>query len=168
MNLLARDPFFDFDRIFDGLYRPSRTRASQFNGDNTPDNSAANSTTANTGVRAPRVDILEREGSYELIAELPGVGKNDISVTVEDAVLTIEASVEHTGQEQGQEQEQVQEAETGKWLRRERHTGKYLRSFKLGEDIDSAEIKASFNDGLLTLQVPKAQPAVVQRKIEVH
>ena len=144
MNLIARNPLFDLDRFFDGFYRPAAT--------------ASNNESVDSNVITPRVDVRELEDSYELVAELPGIGKDNISVTVEDSTLTIEASNEPVAEQE----------EAGKYLRKERRSGKYLRSFKLGRDIESSEIHASFEAGLLVLRVPKANPAASQRRIEVH
>ena len=136
MNLIPRDTFFDLDKFFNSSYQPaSRTGNAVF---------------------SPRVDIHEVEDGYELVAELPGISKDNISVAVEDSTLTIEAGIE-------------QENTAGKVLRKERRQGKFTRSFNLGQDIEQSEIKANFKDGLLILSIPKLKEAIVKsRKIDIH
>ena len=103
---------------------------------------------------APRVDIKEADGHYEITAELPGVARDDIHVHVRDGILTLEAE---TSQEDKEEEE-------GKVIRQERRYGKYMRSFNLGQDIKEADIKASFKDGVLRLEAPKQLPAEPERR----
>ena len=139
MNNTSRLAIRDLDRLFGGFYQP---------------------TTATENVKAfsPKVDVYEQDTDYQLIAELPGFNKDSISITVEESTLTISAEVNYE-----------QDASQGKLLRKERQSGKFSRSFKLGKDIELADIKASFKDGLLTLTVPKIVEAVVEpRKIEIH
>ena len=141
MNIIKRDDFFDFDKFFNGFYPPSSAKQK-----------------TNTAIN-PRVDIYHTENSYELIAELPGISKDNITVTVKDGILMIEASNEKEGSEKA----------TGELLRRERHLGKFVRSFDLGQDIEQTEIKASFKNGLLMLMIPKAKEIVPEtQKIEIH
>jgi HSP20 family protein len=138
MNISARDTFFDLDTFFNGAYQPvTRSKAQS--------------------AYSPRVDIIEQADSYQLIAELAGVSKENISVTVKDAVLTIEAN-----------NKPAVDSDT-KVLRRERQFGQFVRSFKVGKGIEQESIAASFKDGLLYLTVPKAKPAeATSRTIEIH
>lgn len=139
MNLIARDDFFDLDKIFDGYLQPSIA------------------TSSSAKPNCPRVDIRELDNNYELIAELPGINKKNIAVTVENSILTIEAANTPASTEQN------------KYLRKERQLGKFSRSFKLGENIEQSAIAANFQDGLLILTIPKVEEAVVKpRKIEIH
>ena len=95
MTLVPRGNFFDIDRVFDHLWAPGpRTE------------------TAESSFFAPRVDIKELEDHYEITAELPGVDKDNVHVTLEDGVLSITAEVE---KEDKEEQE-------GRILRQERRT----------------------------------------------
>jgi len=97
----------------------------------------------------PRVDIVAQNDHYEIKAELPGVKKDDLNVMLEDGVLTIDAEVRE---------------ETS-----EKEKGKFSRSFNLGGNVQEADISATFEDGLLTLTVPKAQELTShQRRIEIH
>jgi HSP20 family protein len=107
---------------------------------------------------SPRVDIKDKEDHFEIIAELPGVKKEDLKVTVHEGMLTIEAS--------RNEEKTVENA--GKIIRQERYSGNYQRSFSIGNNIHESDIKARFEDGLLTLTAPKlevSQPSA--RQIEV-
>ncbi|MFA7555953.1 MAG: Hsp20/alpha crystallin family protein [Spongiibacteraceae bacterium] len=146
MRLNTRDSLFDLETLLNGrtLNRPAIKRT------------AVKPSEVST---QPKVDIYDNGDSYELIAELPGIGKEAISVTVEESTLTIEAT----------SQQQSPTEKTVKALRQERHFGKFVRSFNLGQDIDQTDIQASFKDGLLTLTVPKIKEEIVQpRKIEIH
>jgi len=140
MTLIPRNNLFDFDRFFN---------------DSWPQLAESNAGT----FFAPRVDIKEQGNHYEITAELPGVDKKDIHIHVKDGILTLEAE---TVQEDKEEKK-------GKVIRQERRYGKFMRSFNLGEDIQESDIKASFKDGVLTLEAPKiAAKEKERRRIEVH
>ncbi len=144
MNITQRNRAFDLDNFFNGFYQPSFK---------TKTHSKAASTFS------PRVDVIEQAENYQLVAELPGISKDNISVTVEDTILTIEAN----------NKAEPLETDDTKVLRNERRFGKFVRSYNLGQDIDQSEIKAEFKDGLLTLTVAKAkEPEVKQHRIEIH
>ena len=91
-----------------------------------------------------RTDIREDDKSYLLEVDLPGYSKDDIKIDITDGYLTINAKVE---------KEDNDESKT--YVRRERFTGEVSRSFYVGEDIKEDEVKASFKNGILTLEVPK-------------
>ena len=94
-----------------------------------------------------KTDIREDENSYLLEVDLPGYSKDDIKIDITDGYLTINAKVNKEDNE-----------EEKNYVRRERFTGEATRSFYVGEDIKEDEIKASFKDGILTLNVPKVNP----------
>ena len=96
----------------------------------------------------PTVDISEMENGFEIRAELPGVSEKDVNVSVTDNRLTIKG-------------EKHQEAETdGKnYHRVERRYGSFQRSFTLPRHVETDAIKAQFTDGVLTLEIPKAEVA---------
>jgi HSP20 family protein len=131
---------FDVDRFFDDFWAPSsESQAGTF--------------------FAPRVDIREADGHYEITAELPGVDRDDIHVHVKDGILTLEAEAT---------QEDKEEKE-GKLIRQERRYGKFMRSFNLGNDVHEADIKASFKDGVLKLEAPKLiERPPERRRIEIQ
>ena len=99
----------------------------------------------NNNVSAFRTDITEKDGKYVLEADLPGFKKEDISVDIDKDCLTITA--EH--------------------IRRERYYGSYTRSFTV-KGIDTEAITAAYNDGVLTLTMPKKEPEVpAARRLEI-
>jgi HSP20 family protein len=105
----------------------------------------------------PPVDIIEREDQFLIKAELPEVMKNDVKVTVEDGVLTL----------QGERKQQY--AEDGHRLHRsERAYGRFVRSFSLPDQIDESRVRAEHKDGMLTISLPKAKhakPKVIEVKV---
>lgn len=102
--------------------------------------------------RSPAIDVHESEQGYAVKVDLPGVRKEDISVSLENGILSIQAT---TCQEDKQEKD-------GKLIRQERHVGHYTRRLSVGEDIDPAAIKARFEDGVLQLDLPKPQQKTAQ------
>lgn len=103
----------------------------------------------------PQVDITENDQIYLLKAELPGIDKKDISIKIEKGVMTIEG-----------EKKVEQKHEKGKFYHYERSCGKFSRSFTLPEDADSGKIEAKMENGVLNLNIPKAEKAK-PRTIEV-
>lgn len=95
-----------------------------------------------------RTDVLDKGDRYVVEAELPGFDKKDIKIDIEDGYLTIRA--EHT--------EEKEEKEKGHYLRKERRYGSFARSFDLS-DVEESKIKASYDNGLLTLALPKKEPS---------
>lgn len=102
-------------------------------------------------------DIQEFENGYQVDMELPGFQKEEIQAELKDGYLTINAVHNEDNEEKN---------EDGKYLRRERYTGKYQRSFYVGEGVTQEDIKAGFENGVLKLTIPKKekQPEVEQRK----
>ena len=98
----------------------------------------------NNNVSAFRTDITEKDGKYVLEADLPGFKKEDISVDIDKDCLTITA--EHKSEEK--------EENADSYIRRERYYGSYTRSFNV-KGIDTEAITAAYNDGVLTLTMPK-------------
>ena len=105
--------------------------------------------------RAMKTDVKETANGYELTVDLPGVRKEDVKAELHEGYLTICVTAQ-----KNQEQEQ----EDGKYIRRERYTGNYSRSFFVGKDVTEEEIQAKFTDGVLKLNVPKKEPAVPEKK----
>jgi HSP20 family protein len=106
------------------------------------------------GVQLPRarVDVAEKNGAYVVTAELPGVKKEDIHVTIDGAQVTLEAQVK-------QEKEASRDERV---LHTERVFGKVSRGFTLPQEVDEAKAEAKFRDGVLELTLPKK--AAAQRK----
>ena len=92
-----------------------------------------------------KTDIRETDNSFILDIDLPGYKKEDIKVDVTDGYLTINAK---TSTENNEE-------EKGKFVRRERFMGEVSRSFYVGEDVETENIKAAFKNGTLCLEIPK-------------
>jgi HSP20 family protein len=130
MSLVSRNSLLDLDNLLSHLWSPAA------GGDLSAD------------FFSPRVDIKEKKGNYEITADLPGVDKEDVSVTLHNGVLTIEATTE---KEETEEQD-------GEILRKERRSGKFMRSFNLGADVKESDIKATFKNGVLKLTMPKSEP----------
>ena len=103
----------------------------------------------------PTVDISETDGEYLIKAELPEVKKEDVKVTVEDGVLTIQG-----------ERRQEKEEKGKKYHRVERSYGSFVRSFTLPESVDESGVKAEYKDGVLNLHLPKTEK-VKPKAIEV-
>ena len=101
------------------------------------------------------MDISETDGEYLIKAELPEVKKEDVKVTLEDGVLTI----------QGQRRQEKEE-KTTKYHRIERSYGTFVRSFSLPDQVNESGVKAEFKDGMLNLHIPKSEKAK-PRAIEV-
>ena len=105
-------------------------------------------------VYVPRVDIIETEDALEVLADMPGVTKDGVEVTLEQRVLTIRGRAE------------VPPPEGLAPLHLEYEPGDYERSFALSDAVDPAGIEARVRAGVLHLRLPKAGPAKLQR-IEV-
>lgn len=104
----------------------------------------------------PAMDVKERDDAYVIVADMPGVKKEDINVTLENGILTITAETQS-------EQEQK---DGERLLRQERRYGKYVRSLRLGTQINEKQVKANYKDGVLELTLPKAEE-VKPKKISV-
>lgn len=102
-----------------------------------------------------KTDIKEDENGYELAVEVPGYKKEDIQAELNDGYLTITASTSMENNEQD---------ENGHYIRRERYQGTSKRSFFVGEEVTQSDIKASFTDGVLKLNIPKLEPTKEEDK----
>lgn len=135
MNRLSvYDPFADvFPELFRGLLQPARR-----NGE------------------APleiKVDVKEAEKEYTVHADLPGVAKDDIQVDIDGNRVSITATVQRSSEQK--EGERV--------LRSERYQGSVARSFALANEIDDAAAQAQYENGVLTLVLPKREAASKKR-----
>ena len=110
-------------------------------------------------VRAFRTDIQDEGNSYTLEAELPGFRKEDIQIEIDGDQLTIQAR--HSA-------ENDEKDDHGNYLRRERYYGAYSRSFDISQ-IDGEGIRAKYENGVLTLTMPKKTPEVPSaRKLAIE
>ena len=139
MNLVRWDPFRELEEMSERLSRmigrPIRHR----------ENGKEMLTVADW---APTVDISEIEGEYLIKAELPGVEKDGVKITLEDDVLTLQG-----------ERKQEKEEKGRKYHRIERSYGRFVRSFTLPDSVDEAKVSAEFKDGVLSLHLPKTEKA---------
>ena len=104
------------------------------------------------GTAYPKVNVYEYDDKVGIVAEIPGLDKKQLDVEVEEGVLTI------SGDKHG-----VWEEEGAKVLRRELKASSFKRSFTLGELLDGESIKANFKDGVLSIEIPKMEPAKPQK-----
>ncbi len=105
--------------------------------------------------RSMRTDIKEAENAYEIEMDLPGFKKEDVSAELHDGYLTVTATRNENNDEKD---------EKGNYIRRERYSGSYKRSFFVGKDMQQEDIHAKFEDGVLKLEVPKDVPKKVEEK----
>ncbi|MBQ3393079.1 MAG: Hsp20/alpha crystallin family protein [Lachnospiraceae bacterium] len=137
-NNFWRDPFEEFDSMFPAFW----------------DNSGLEKRFAGFST-----DVIERDGNYVLQAELPGFAKEDIHVDLKDNILTISAS---------HNEEKNEEDKETKYIRRERHTSAYSRSFRVA-NVMPEDISASYKNGILEVVFPKrdALPEKEVKTIEI-
>jgi HSP20 family protein len=105
---------------------------------------------------APAVDISEDDKEFVIKAELPGIKREEVKVTVEDGVLSISG-----------ERKTEKEEKNKKLHRVERSYGSFLRSFSLPEGADASKVNAEFADGVLSVRLaktPKSQPKTIEVK----
>ena len=102
-----------------------------------------------------RADVRETEKEYVVEAELPGVNKEDIVIDLHDDVLTLGVDIK-----------QEKNEENDGYIYRERQRGSYRRSFNV-YNIDNEKVKASYKDGILTVNLPKAEGAKESRRINI-
>ena len=98
------------------------------------------------GTWSPAVDMFEKDDKVVIKAELPGLEKKDISLDLTNGVLTLKGERKHEN-----------EVKEENYYRREMSCGKFIRSFTLPGDVDADKIKAEFQNGLLTVEVPKPE-----------
>lgn len=142
MSLIPRN-FHDLDSLFDNFFAPLAWKSQQ------------------NQFFMPKVDIKDNKDHYLINAELPGVKKEDIHISLQQGVLTLEAEVK-------QEDKEEKEEKDGKIIRQERRYGRIQRSFTVGNTVHEADISASFADGILSIKAPKkAESEQQNRKIQI-
>lgn len=95
---------------------------------------------------SPRLDVSETEGALEIIADLPGLVKEDIKISLEDNLLTIKG-----------ERKTEKKSDDKQFHTIERRSGSFYRALRLPVEVENDKIEATFNDGVLTLKLPKAK-----------
>jgi len=103
-----------------------------------------------------RMDMSETDQAYTVKAEIPGVKKDDIKVSIEGNQVSISAEVR-----------KEEEKKSGNMMHSERYYGQQYRSFTLPQDVDDAKAEAKYNDGILELTLPK-KPGGGGKKLTVH
>lgn len=98
---------------------------------------------------SPKIDVVENDRAYEIEAELPGVAKNDVKITVDRQRVTIEAEVRR----------EASRKEGDALIHTERVIRKYARSFELAQEVDEGGAEAKMENGVLLLTLPKKQAA---------
>jgi len=137
MSMVRWDPFADMDTLFNRLL--SRT----------PGSWPRLAVTDNGSPKfewSPSADISETEKEYLVRAELPAVKKDDVKVTVDGGMITIEG-----------ERKQRKEEKNEKFHRVESVTGSFTRSFTLPDNVDEKNIRCESQDGVLTVHIPKTE-----------
>ena len=92
-----------------------------------------------------KTDIKEKKDKYVLSIDLPGYDKDCIKIDIDNGYLTVHAKTNH----------HEEEKEEGKYVRKERYMGECSRSFYVGDDVKEDDIKASFKNGTLHIEIPK-------------
>ncbi|KWE86187.1 Hsp20/alpha crystallin family protein [Burkholderia territorii] len=141
-NMTRHDPFSmePVSDLFQGLFRPLRGMALA----DEPD------------LASMKIDVTENDKAYTVNAELPGVAKDDIDVQVTGNTVSIHTKVERNNEQKDGE----------RVIRRERYSGAIGRSFSLSGEIDDANATATYQDGVLSLTLPKKAP-VGQKKLTI-
>ena len=105
-----------------------------------------------------RTDVIEEENDYQLITDLPGFEKSDINISLKEDILTITAS--HKDAENKEADEKKPEP---KYIRRERVKSSFERTFRV-ENVTAEDISAAYENGVLTVTIPKKQPVEPETK----
>jgi HSP20 family molecular chaperone IbpA len=138
---LSRDEFLTpFDKVFDTMMEQAFPSFKEDVG-----------VSFNQGAY-PKVNVYEYDDKIGIVAEIPGLDKKNVSVEVEDQVLTI-AGDKHGFEDNG-----------AKCITRELKHSSFKRSFNLGEHLDGEDVSASFKDGLLSIAIPKKEPEKPKKK----
>jgi len=124
-----------FDRVLDGFATPELV--------------------SNDTQWMPNIDITENETEFSVRAEVPGIDKNDIDITLTEGLLTIKGEKKYENEEKSEN-----------FHRRESCYGSFARSFRLSSEIENDKIEANYKDGVLKITLPKME-AVAPKKIEV-
>ncbi len=114
----------------------------------------AGSTAPMKSGRYPAVDVVEKEDAYSLSVELPGYSKDDVEIKIDNNLLTISAAEEEKKAEKAEKREEM------RYVIRERSSRSFTRTFVLPREVDKDNIEASFENGLLSLSIPKVPKAV--------
>jgi HSP20 family protein len=137
----ALSPFEEMDRMFDGFFRRGMMRPWRFEWPSFPE-------MALPEMKIPKMDVVDRENEVLVKAEIPGVDKKDIDISVGEDTVTIKGETRHEEKE-----------EKGDYYRCEISHGAFSRTIALPAVVDGAKAKANFKDGMLELTLPKTEKA---------
>lgn len=140
-------PFEEMDRMFDAFFSPRWPRLARWGWPEAMSRMEA---------KMPAVDLIDRNDQLVVRAEIPGVKKEDIDISVAGNMVTLRARTQHEEQK-----------EEGEYYRREISRGEFSRTLTLPAEVDSTKAKASFKDGVLELILPKLEPTQ-RRTIKVE
>jgi len=135
----ALSPFDEMDRLFDQYFRRGWMRPWRFEWPSFPDMAALES-------NMPKVDVIDRDNEVIVKAEVPGVDKKDLDISVGDDTVTIKGSTRHEEKE-----------EKGDYYRHEISAGAFSRTVALPAGVDGSKARANFKDGVLELTLPKME-----------
>lgn len=133
-------PFEEMDRLMEGLFPRNWLRSFRW------DWPAAGDLAAPFEGRLPKVDVIDRDDEVVVRAELPGVDKKDLDVSVTENTVTIKGSTSREEKE-----------EKGDYYRCEITRGAFTRTVALPGDVESSKVRAAFKDGVLELTLPKVE-----------
>jgi HSP20 family protein len=135
-NITRYDPFGD---ILDDFFKGFLVRPAGYEG--------------NDPVRRMKIDVSEQNGEFKVLAELPGVKKENIKVNIDGDTVSIAA--------EARAERDVKDGE--RVLHSERYFGKVARAFRLGQELDEARASAKYADGVLELTLPKKAEAAAKQ-----
>lgn len=139
MNLIKWDPFRELEDVSSRLNRIFARPAGR---------TETGSEMLAVADWMPSVDISETDDAYTVKGEIPGVKKEDVKVTIQDGMLTIQGERKMEKEEKGK-----------KFHRVECSYGNFVRSFRVPDDADESAVKAEFKDGMLNVTLPKSARA---------
>jgi len=156
----VRHPLFSLQREVDRLFDDFTRGFSLFPfGEGSFDVSPMFGKPDRSGGLAPSVDVAETDKAFEITAELPGMGEEDIDVNLSDGILTLKGE---------KREESKQEDEAKGYYLSERRYGSFQRAFRLPDGVDQEGIEAHFDKGVLKVTLPKTpEAAKQQRKIAI-
>jgi len=129
----------DFDRMFNRLTNRDWFQDSDLE-------------TTNVGTWNPSVDILDREHEYVVTAEIPGMKEDDVHISLKDNVLTLK----------GEKKSEVKDESDNRYYR-ERVYGNFQRMFRLDAEVDPDNVRAEYDNGILTIHLPKSKETMAKQ-----
>jgi HSP20 family protein len=147
----AMNPFEEMERMFEQFMGRSWMRPFSW------ENPLLSEMAKSMDLRVPSVDVIDREEEIVVRAEIPGVDKENLEVSLSDDRLTIK----------GTTKQDKEEKEAGEYTRREMSRGSFTRVVTLPANVDGEKAKASFKDGVLEMTLPKLKPSK-RTRINVH